>query len=144
MPRRPGAPGVAEEAEDGAGTHGAGALPAPQRRGEDPSQYPGHQRAASEGRIDPRKALPEAPRVYESHSPRGAYGPGHSPRAVRASRAADGAAAPAWTAAMAELASPFSALLPRLGAQVLGLGLGLELGLDLGLGLGSRSAGVRG
>ena len=121
MPRRPGAPGVAEEAEDGAGT-----LLAPQRRGEFPSQYPGHQRAASEGRIDPRKALPEAPRVYESHSPRGAYGPGHSPRAVRASRAADGAAAPAWTAAMAELASPFSALLPRLGAQVLGLGLGLE------------------
>ena len=89
MPRRPGAPGVAEEAEDG-----AGALPAPQRRGEYPSQYPGHQRAASEGRIDPRKALPEAPRVYESHGPRGAYGPGHSPRAVRASRAAEGAAAP--------------------------------------------------
>ena len=52
MPRRPGAPGVAEEAEDGAGT-----LLAPQRRDEFPSQYPGHQRTVSEGRIDPRKAL---------------------------------------------------------------------------------------
>ena len=39
---------------------------------------------------------------------------------------------------MAELASPFSALLPRLGAQVFGLGLGLELGVRLRLRLRLR------